>query len=136
MHRLIVPGVDHVPGEDIKWGNWLSKIGDNIIHFIKGCGEEHFNRLTLEEEIYDLISETTYYKQRVIEYKKADAKDFTIKLFNSLLSEIRNNPKENSQKEATRLEELYYVSKAFYPKFPELIDDIISRKARADRKKK
>jgi hypothetical protein len=135
LHRLIVPGVDHVPGEDIKWGNWLSKVGDNIIHFIKGCGEEHFNRLTLEEEIYKLIHISAYYKERVAEYKKSQPKEFSIKHFNALLDEIRNQPTEDSDKDALRLEELYYISKAFYPKFPELVDNIISRKARDERKK-
>ena len=130
LHRLIVPGVDHIPGEDIKWGNWVSKICENIIHFIKGCGEDHFNRLTLEKEIADLIGNTQFFEE-IQNNTNLNSMDFSIIHLNSLISEIKNEAVENSEKRAQRLEELYYVSKAFYPKFPELLKRLIRRKKKS-----
>lgn len=87
--------------------------------------------MTLEEEVYELIKDTTYYKQRLANRKSGHVdKSFSIATFTDLLQEIEVQTLDRPTSAAKRLEELYYVSKAFYPRFPELVDDIISRSLR------
>jgi len=131
LHRVIVPGVDHIVNEDIKWGEWLTKIVGSIIHFINENESDYYSNLSLEKEVKELITCSRYYKKRKNEYLIIKNKgtfeemesDFSHQDLKSILQDVLDNHKAEKRE---KMRELYYISKAFYPRFTELIDKIIS----------
>ncbi|QHI38648.1 hypothetical protein IMCC3317_40420 [Kordia antarctica] len=134
LHRVIVPGVDHIVNEDIKWGEWLTKIVGSIIHFINENESDHYSNLSLEKEVKELIVCSNYYIKRKKEFLirknnrtlKEMESNFSIQDLKSVLHDVLDNHEENKSEKRERMRELYYISKAFYPRFTELIDKIIS----------
>jgi hypothetical protein len=123
LNRLIIAGVGHVPTMDLKWDNWMSKVGENIVRFIQRCKETYWAHADLEKEIAELIKETQFLKD-IKEAAKEDERyfknfDFSFAVFKELKKQIKSN-----EKDPKRFEELYYISKAFYPKFSELLEKI------------
>ncbi|WP_303316652.1 hypothetical protein Q4Q34_07555 [Flavivirga abyssicola] len=128
LHRVIVPGVDHIPNEDIKWGEWLTRTVGNVIHFINESGKQYYSNLTIEDEIKTILIKTEYYKTRQIKYsenKEELSPDFSIRDLDSIRTDLLNQPGDQGSTERQKFVELYYVSKAFYPRFTELVDKII-----------
>lgn len=123
LNRYIVAGVGHVPTRDLRWDNWLSKVGETIVHFIKGCEEVHWPHAELEGIIYELIKETPFFKN-LKRKKKLNFEnfDFSFKVFEDLKGQIREL---GTDEDVDRFVELYYISKAFYPKFAELLEKIL-----------
>lgn len=114
LHRLVIPDVGHIPTLDLRWDNWISKAGEHIINFIKGVDEIIWAHKELEDEIKSLILNTQYYKTNIKYKNKVDIKDtdFSFERFEKLSSQVEN---------VSRFQELYYLSKTFYPKFSELL---------------
>lgn len=123
LNRLVVAGVGHVPTMDFRWDNWLSKVGENIVHFINGCKEVHWAHKNLETDIQKLIKETPFFRYlETFETKEERTSlremNFSFEKFEELKGQLES---EDAVKSFT---ELYYVSKAFYPKFSELLEKI------------
>ena len=128
LHRVIIPGVDHIPNQDIKWGEWLTRTVGSVIHFINESGKQFYSNLTIEEEIRKVLIDTSYYKDRKDMYKKSReelSSEFSIRDLSSILTDILDNTKANGAATRKKFQELYYISKAFYPRFTELVDKII-----------
>jgi len=131
LHSLTIAGVGHIPTMDLRWDNWLSKVGENIVHFIKGCKEIHWTHSDLEEEVAELIKETQFFediKKKANEAAKENKDyfrnyNFPFDDFSELKKQIKNSGKNEEE-----FEELYYVSKAFYPTFAELLEKITKQK--------
>lgn len=130
LTRFIIGGVGHIPTIDLRWDNWLSKVGENIVHFINGCEEVHWAHAELEKRIKKLIVGTPFFKDLETKDKAYfDEFDFSCEVFENLQQEIKKiggNPE--------KFVELYYISKAFYPKFPELLSKIIKPKRKPAKK--
>jgi len=128
LHRVIIPGVDHIPNQDIKWGEWLTRTVGSVIHFINESEKQFYSNLTIEEDIKKLLIGTSYYNNRKQKYETSKdelSSEFSIRDLASILTDILDNKKENGAETRKEFQELYYISKAFYPRFTELVDRII-----------
>jgi hypothetical protein len=114
---------------DLRWDNWLSKVGENIVHFIKGCKDVHWAHAELERKLKDLLNGTNFCEELEKLREPAERKiffdkyDFSFSKFQDLMKQV-----EASAGDSQLLVELYYLSKAFYPKFSELLEKISRQK--------
>lgn len=127
LHSLTIAGVGHIPAMDLRWDKWLSKVGENIVHFIQGVKDVHWTHGDLEKEIKKLIRGTQF----LADIQKAsdeaaengenyfESYDFSLAEFEKLKRQIKNN-----KKDAKKFAELYYISKTFYPTFSEVLEKI------------
>ncbi|HEX9963001.1 MAG TPA: hypothetical protein VGB00_18860 [Pyrinomonadaceae bacterium] len=131
LNRLTIAGVGHVPTMDLRWDNWLSRVAESIVYFIQGAKDVHWAHAELETKIKELIEATPFFKKIKARTKRNNNYfikfDFSFAVFEELKKQIKNNGKN-----AEKFEEFYYISKAFYPKFSELLEKVTKQQLKEE----
>jgi pimeloyl-ACP methyl ester carboxylesterase len=123
IHQVIVAGVDHHPTKDPNWYNVLPRIEKNIVDFIETCDEEHWTKERVVQEMTNIVKGIDYFETLKVKITNEKLKynpnlEFD---FNDLYSLLADIEKCKGMDYKNRFIKFYYISKAYYPSFEELI---------------
>ncbi len=116
-----IAGVGHVPTIDPQWSPWLNRIADVIFSFVSQTGQEVLSHQDIVAEFAKVLKGTSYYDtlQRSEEEFGTD--------------ELQQLLKCLSDERRIAALRLYYASMAYYPRFRELLNDVVKWKKRERR---
>jgi hypothetical protein len=116
INQIIIAKGDHHPSRDVSyWHEMLPSVERSMLDFINSCGEKHYTKKVILDVLEDLISQSTSCLHVLDKcQKKFHRTDFDI-----LLKGYRGNKKLRQL-----LTKYYFISKAFYPNFPDVINKI------------
>jgi hypothetical protein len=127
LNRIVVAGVDHIVTLDDKWHQYLPSVVKQLLVFIQNANDSSFSHGRISEEIGKIIGNTpkfVHLKENYHYKEDIEAIDFSTDFFKELISEIESDEKKK------QFISLYYQSKAYFPKFPELLSRIMDKKER------
>jgi hypothetical protein len=128
LNSIVVAGVGHIVMRDKNWHQYLATLSNQLTMFMQNAGDSSFSAKQIQEKIHDIIFKIPVYIELNNKYRFKDDfenMDFTTDLFQKIIEQI---PGEEDKKNFI---ELYFLSKGHYPKFPELLANIMEKKARA-----
>lgn len=116
-----IAGVGHVPTLDPQWSPWINRIADVILSFVSQTGQEILSHQDVVAEFCKVMKGTSYYESLQRSEEEFGTEDLRI------LLECLN---EKQRADALKL---YYASMAYYPRFREMLNDVVKWKKREKR---
>lgn len=125
LNQIIIAGVDHIPTLDQKWHHWFSHVVDSIRMFMSNCDDDSIPHERVEEAIFLHLNSIGYIDSLKERFQDARACESSVFTINDLKRIVAMLADKNLPKAATDFLKYYYISKAYYPKFPELLAKIV-----------
>lgn len=106
---------------DPQWSPWINRIADVIFNFVSQTGQEVLSHQDIVGEFANVLKGTSYYDSLQLAQE-----EFGTNQLRELLTCL------NDKQRAVALK-LYYASMAYYPRFREMLNDVVKWKKRERR---
>lgn len=130
IHQLIVAGVDHNPATDPNWYDVLPRVEDGIMDFINTCDERHRHKEEVIAKIRELLEPLETFGEILSKATVgAGGEPFWTKEMEAVVTGLKGHYGSDTPKVDEFLY-YYYLSKAYYPNFTEVLEKILRDRTR------